>query len=349
MKGSIWTHTSPRVFAVGVLAFALALLQPLAARAGGCLRDNECKGDRICQNGQCVDPTASAAARDSAVAPVPEARPALPSQPANSPPYSPWPTPEAASLPGQMSQGVSPPAGNAGIVPYGIVPSAVGGPQQMLAALVVVADQPGTVSLDGAPKGVTPIQIPNLPSGAHRIEVAFPDGARYEEDLQLLPGETRQVMAIPSGTSHAAAIRSGARFGLEGGGGWWAREEHFGGGASSGAFANFGLARFLDLRAGLRLGAGHTKYSNYLFTAPANLRFNIGSVYSMLIGTEFGWLSEGSYGWFAFYGGEVSFATFRFGSKRQFEIGLVHGVGMYTRSSGKVFGRNNVLFSFLFL
>ena len=45
---------------------------PTAAYADGCAKDTDCKGDRICQQGACVEPSAAPAA-PAAAAPVPAA------------------------------------------------------------------------------------------------------------------------------------------------------------------------------------------------------------------------------------------------------------------------------------
>lgn len=36
------------------------------ARAGGCQKDTDCKGDRICEKGKCVAPAASPSAKSDA-------------------------------------------------------------------------------------------------------------------------------------------------------------------------------------------------------------------------------------------------------------------------------------------
>ena len=330
--------------ALGLLAFSLVLLQSAQTWAGGCVRDSECKGNRICENGQCIDPRDATDTRGGFGIAVPTREP-----PAI---FAPPPT----SAPAQREAGTTQTAPAPNASPWPATPAIpanqVGGAQQMLAVLVeVVVEQPGMVSLDGEPRGMAPVQIPNLPSGAHRLAVTFQDGGSYEEDLDLSPGETRQVIASPSRASRGAAARRGVCLGLEGSGGIWARDDHFGGGASSGVFANFGLTSVLDLRVGTRVGIGHTKYDNYLVTAPVSLRLNFGSIYSMMIGTELGWFYEENHSWAALYGAEASFATFRLGSRRQFEVGLVHGIGVYERSSStKTFAHAaNVVFSVLFL
>jgi hypothetical protein len=56
MKGAAWTNANLRAGLVGTLVFGLSLLLPTWSRAGGCTRDVECKGNRICENGRCIDP-----------------------------------------------------------------------------------------------------------------------------------------------------------------------------------------------------------------------------------------------------------------------------------------------------
>jgi len=283
----------------------LAMSQSRPAQAG-CSSDSECKGARICEDGRCVDPTQAETQSSGMYAPA----------------VAPAPATSAAPSLG-MPQ-----------------------PAPMLATLTVIGDRTGAVTLDGQYRGETPAQIPNLASGAHRLVVTFEDGSTYEEDLDLLPGESRQSMARPSEANRAAAARAGVHLGVEAGAGPWARDaDHFGGGGEAGVYTNIGLARVLELRIGVRTGIGYTKHNNYLLTIPANLRFNLGSVYTMAFGTNFGWIYDKQSA--VLYGAEVSLLTFRFGSTRRFELALVNGIGVYQRDGTKAFSDANLTFSML--
>lgn len=66
-----------------LIAASMAVVWPLPVPAAGCQYDMQCKGERICQQGQCVYPSAdaddqadAAAAKAAAPAPVPAATPA---------------------------------------------------------------------------------------------------------------------------------------------------------------------------------------------------------------------------------------------------------------------------------
>jgi Tol biopolymer transport system component len=52
------------------------------AASGGCLKDTDCKGDRVCEKGVCVSPT------PASPSPAPAAAPATPPAPASAPPAS---------------------------------------------------------------------------------------------------------------------------------------------------------------------------------------------------------------------------------------------------------------------
>ena len=67
-----------------VLVFALCAL-PLAAHAG-CDKDTDCKGDRICVNGQCVTPAAAPVIAPQPPPPPPRRAPAAQPQPQDVPP-----------------------------------------------------------------------------------------------------------------------------------------------------------------------------------------------------------------------------------------------------------------------
>ena len=89
-----------RIF-VGVLALGLLSLGTVSARAA-CTKDTECKGDRICDAGQCVSPPAPPS---SATTPLPPPPPPPPANGAES-----APPPSAPSVPPSPAPVAAPPA-----------------------------------------------------------------------------------------------------------------------------------------------------------------------------------------------------------------------------------------------
>ena len=94
-----------RVFA-GALALGLLLFGSASARAA-CTKDTECKGDRICDAGQCVPPPTTASS--AAPLPPPPPAPVPESEAPSAPPPAPAAPPPPPSAPPPVSSPLAPP------------------------------------------------------------------------------------------------------------------------------------------------------------------------------------------------------------------------------------------------
>lgn len=94
--------------------FAVALAGALALRPGAvaaqCSKDIECKGDRLCRDGRCVDPDPAAqpAPQPAPVVVYPQPAPVPASASASTPVAAPAPSPVPASTATEPAQGASP-------------------------------------------------------------------------------------------------------------------------------------------------------------------------------------------------------------------------------------------------
>ena len=147
-----------------------------------------------------------------------------------------------------------------------------------------------------------------------------------------------------------------------------------------GGFINIGFGASTDLRIGVTTMFGSIDKLDtvVLVGVPVSYRLNLSSVYTMMFGANLGIRSDNptvcttefyytgnSYGTYypcnkaselgLYVGPEVSFATFRFGSKRQFELALVQGIAFPLTKSQDVDDDHlmilydNIVFSALFL
>ena len=129
---------------------------------------------------------------------------------------------------------------------------------------------------------------------------------------------------------------------------------------------NVGIVPAIDFRTGLDVSAGGWKENGMLFIgAPATFELNMGSIFSMMIGGELGFYAverpgdcyeEGynsmpcpSYVDKGFWGGPTaSIAKFRFGDKRQFELGEI-STGVFGIGEQLLGMKNELVFTGLFM
>jgi hypothetical protein len=101
----------------------------------------------------------------------------------------------------------------------------------------------------------------------------------------------------------------------------------FGGGGRVDAFLNIGVASPVDLRFGAFFAGGDGGDTFLATGATADVRFNLGSVYSIRVGIQGGALDVGADGAFeGFFGPQASLLSFRFGRRRQLELELTQSV-----------------------
>jgi hypothetical protein len=242
--------------------------------------------------------------------------------------------------------------------PVPVVPApaaaAVVAPTSLGGRLVVTGTAPGNVFLDRGQVGRTPLDLPAVPAGFHRVTVEFDGGGNTTKLVTVIANQTTEVAVERSASAGVFAYRSGVHLGVTADGLAYAGDlKGIGGGVMP--FVNFGLSPGIDLRLGAMLNASNNGRKNedatggsaWSFGGSATLRVNLGSFYTMSIGGRFGYmhvktdeLSEqpSSDGTFvltpvadvraaAFVAGEVSPLTFRFGPHREIEAGYDAVVG----------------------
>jgi len=97
---------------------------------------------------------------------------------------------------------------------------------------------------------------------------------------------------------------------------------------TAGLVVNIGLAPLFDLRTGLRVSPGGFPSQEAIMSyagVPLQARFNLGSVYSIMVGASAGLALSDQYGRTSlggYAGPEISVLSFRFGAHRQFELSL---------------------------
>jgi hypothetical protein len=221
----------------------------------------------------------------------------------------------------------------------------------------VGAGKPGKVVVDGEDKGATPLELKDLKPGTYRVRVELEDGTLQDEDIEVVAGETQRMFVEPSTAFSAGRARAGTHFGFSvGGGGWLGKFEKPGGYGMAAGFANIGLSKGMDLRFGVAgmVGTVQRMKTVVLFGVTGAARFNLGSVYTIWIGGMLGVHHESpevevqSQGCSTNYdrinksetgvlvSPELSVATFRFGSRREFEFSLSHGLAVPVTKSQDV-------------
>jgi len=316
---------------LGVTVLVASLLAAAPCRAQ-CVADTDCKGSRKCLGGQCVE------------APVAPGSPALPPPPPTLPP---------AALP----------------------PTGPGG-------LHVTASSPATVHIDGQEKGKTPLELSGLTPGEYHVRVEFEVGGETRRRLHVHPGETTRAFFEPSRARQVAQHRRGATFGFEVAyDSLLAVESGHVPAGRLGFATNVGLGAGVDFRTGVELRLGgriHWKGGGPIFVGgvPVMFQFNLGSVFTLALGGEGSFLynsdfpvgeltlHEGSasktvtvrrpvMGFLA--GPRASIMTFRMGSKRSAELGVVGGFLFPVALSQNVkqaefsFAHASLQFTYLFL
>jgi hypothetical protein len=239
---------------------------------------------------------------------------------------------------------------------------------QATGGLRIEASAPGRVVVDGQDKGPAPVDLTGVTPGNHAIRVDFDNGTSQSDETAVWAGSVRRVVVEPSAWDVAGKARSGAHPGITAAAGVWLKGWTGTGPAlGAGAFYNFGVSRAVDVRVGVNVMGAALGQRDFVDNAslgllagvPLSVRFNLGPVYTMMIGANVGYYRiEGRGGesvlgapnssgpaeyitgrWVRvdspfvfstysglFVGAEASIATFRFGSRRQYEFGLVQSL-----------------------
>ena len=174
--------------------------------------------------------------------------------------------------------------------------------------------------------GRAPIEVPGLIPGGHEVRVDFDSGGNRKLRVTVVAGSVSDVHVEMTIARQKFSYRDGVSFGAEAGllvpyiiG------EVAGVTGDAGAVMNYGIVPAVDLRLGAWLAAGAVGGEAWL--APrggAQIRFNLGSVYSIIVGASGGAAIQPELDYSAwFVSPEFSFTSFRFGEKRQFELTLM--------------------------
>jgi len=277
-------------------------------------------------------------------APAALATPREPSSVAPEPPKA------AVAPPAPMS---ALPASAAPLTPVQAAPAYVSGPASagrpvylpvLTGGLHVAADGPGKVAVEGQDRGSLPIDLMELNPGTYRVRVELQDGTIDQRDTEVAAGRITRIFVDRSPERVSWLARQGAHLALEAGVGLLVGKKGSWTGAhgSIGGHLNVGIAPVVDFRAGLRVRYGSLGALNSLALVeiPVSFRFNLGSTYSIALGTTVGrrWTNGNSepvlYSESGFYfGPEVSLLTLRFGKKREFEVAAVQGMAFPLTSS----------------
>jgi hypothetical protein len=278
-------------------------------------------------------------------------RPAALATPREPSPAASEPSPKgvvAQPAPGPAFPASAPPVTSGQAAPVSVTgPAGAGRPVYLpvlTGGLHVAADIPGKVTVEGQDKGALPIDITELNPGTYRVRVELQDGTIDQRDIEVAAGRMTRIFVDRSPERASWLARQGAHLALEGGVGLLVGKKGSWTGAqgSAGAFLNLGLAPVVDLRAGLRVQFGSLGALNSvtLLEIPVSFRINLGTTYSIALGTTVGkrWTNGNSDAVLYpetgfFFGPEVSLATFRFGRKREFEVAAVQGIAFPLTSS----------------
>jgi hypothetical protein len=210
--------------------------------------------------------------------------------------------------------------------------------------LHVAADGPGKVTVEGQDKGTLPVDMAEMNPGTYRIRVELQDGTIEERDIEVAAGRITRIFVDRSPERVSWLARQGAHLALEAGVGLLVGKKGswIGAQGNAGAFLNVGIVPVVDFRAGFRVRYGSLGALNSvtLLDIPVSFRFNLGTTYTIALGTTVGkrWTNGNSdpvlypeTGFF--FGPELSLLTLRFGKKREFEVAAVQGVAFPLTSS----------------
>jgi hypothetical protein len=250
--------------------------------------------------------------------------------------------------------------------------------ESLRGSLEITSRASGTVSIDGKAHGQPPIRLEDLDPGRYVVTIEFDElGGGRREVVEVRGGSLAKIYFEPSLAREKAAYRRGLNFGAAVGPSVVMDyfEEYFGGGVRASFLLNVGIIPAVDFRTGLDVmmgglyaGYNATRFAGF-FTVPAQLHFNLGSVYTIMVGgvvgvstvervlsrefsaTQVETTTERREV-FVTGGPTASVATFRFGDRRQFELSLQNtmlAAGPYKRDGVTVFGRTDATFTMLFL
>jgi len=238
------------------------------------------------------------------------------------------------------------PAGAAPVTPGQSAPASVSGPAGagrpvylpvLTGGLHIAADVPGKVAVEGQDKGALPIDMTELNPGTYRVRVELQDGTIDQRDVEVAAGRMTRIFVDRSPDRVSWLARQGAHLAFEGGVGLLVGKKGSWTGAQGGAgvFLNLGIAPVVELRTGLRFQYGSLGALNSvtLLEIPVSFRINLGTMYTIALGTTVGkrWTNGDSEPVLysetgLFFGPELSLLTFRFGKKREFEVAAVQGM-----------------------
>lgn len=363
--------TRSYAYVAALITLVALMLVPWEARAD-CANDMDCKGERICVDGQCVnqeakpEPAQQTCSKDKdcpgdevcaeGVCSMPGATPPEPAPPQPEPaPTQPDPAPtQPEPAPGATPGAEAPPE---------VIPGT--------GTLRITADQAGGVEVDGRVVGrfdQEPLIVTAIAPGRHEVKVRFDDGGSAAQKVQVVSGQVVAAHMEISTSRKVFEHRKGFHMGIQGGAGYL-RFDNLdtdrdpilnGGGVHLGFVTNFGVAPAVDLRTGVEVGLGGTTQDRAslfdgMFGVPIRLQLNIGPVYCMRFGANLGARvmtnTDSGDSQAAFFVAPLgSFTTFRFGPLRQFEIAAEGGSG-FTFLEGSVLASimGRVNFTYLFL
>lgn len=203
----------------------------------------------------------------------------------------------------------------------------------MQGALRIESSEPGRVFIEGGEYGSTPLVVPNLTAGQHRVTIRFHAGDSDARIVNVRGGTETLVSFETTSSLRAFNSHQGWHFGLGVEGGFTMFDENDGAPEIHLVLrANHAVSRQLEMHADARLGAFgaqiFTDYSSYTTTGTPGLllggdaQLNLGSVYTMSIGVDVGALI----GVGPVAGAHLSPIGLRLGSERAVLLALQAGV-----------------------
>lgn len=259
-----------------------------------------------------------------------------------------------------------------------------------LGHLQVQVDKPGIVYIDDHQVGTVysaPLLVQGIPAGCRCVAVRYHAGGSSVKRVRVVEGQTLAVMVEPTPTRKLFAHREGFHVGLAVGGALFAgfgQWSSLGGGGRASFVANVGVGPAFDFRTGVDAFLGQWEDGVATFIGvPLKAHFNIGTVYTMMVGGLVGFQSAAKVlqdcswdsttftttcennkrrGASVFWGPTLSVLTFRFGDKRQFELAADQSFlfailprdrydygGTYDDTELEVLFRNDFVFTWLAL
>ncbi|MEO7109256.1 MAG: PEGA domain-containing protein [Polyangiaceae bacterium] len=231
--------------------------------------------------------------------------------------------------------------------------------------LVITTTASAHIFIDGGERGTAPLDIPAIDQGTHAIRVVFDSGGSQTTRVSVMPNQTTSLNLEPSEAARAFGDRRGVHFG--------GTAELMtsvakvnGAGARIAPFVNIGASPGFDFRVAPEIvfGVGHQEKVDdsklmWSLGAAAQLRFNVGALYTLWFGANVGaWSLNGLPSnsetivaqqtrlspYFFF---EASPVTIRFGEHREFEIGYTAGIGAVINNNVSLAFENLVGVSYL--